>query len=417
MTHLKIGRNISNQFLMRVSNYGRNLGSNLLFLTIFIIIIILRETDLLIYPRLWAEEGKIFYSFARHNTIFDILTSIHVGYITLFNSFVSILQAKIFDVEYVAIVSTYLGFLVQLSPILIILFTSHKFWDSSVKYLICFLIIIQTPPELWLNTTNSHFIFGLITFLILIVHTYQLNSWKKWVFRIFLFFSTLTGPSSMLLTPVFLLKAYYDKTREKWIQALLVTVLSLIQAFVIIYCILYNNQYSRLKQHYNFIQTVYTFFIDHFCLNLTIFPRPIMILLGLLMALYFISLLFKYKNNREYQIFFLSFAFVAVFSTAGSLDMAGSPRYGYIPSGILVILIIQEARNWLQYKRKISYALGVFIIMVFLALNTVFYKSKMDEVYSSNYPKWKNEVKKWRIDVTYKPKIHPFKNILWEVEL
>jgi len=40
-----------------------------------ILLIIAREPALLLHPRLWAEEGSIFYQFALHHSIFEIFTN------------------------------------------------------------------------------------------------------------------------------------------------------------------------------------------------------------------------------------------------------------------------------------------------------------------------------------------------------
>src|ERR1700751_1875389 len=85
-----------------------------------IFLICLREPALILNPRMWAEEGIIFYHFALHHSLYDIFTTVHVGYLTLFNSIVSALQAKIFSIENAAIVSTDRGFLIQRIPVYII---------------------------------------------------------------------------------------------------------------------------------------------------------------------------------------------------------------------------------------------------------------------------------------------------------
>lgn len=393
-----------------------NLSQRLYFILLCIFIITFREIDLLMAPRLWAEEGTIFYSFARHHSLIEIFTTVHVGYLTLFNSIVSTVQAKIFPVEATAIVSTYSGFLVQLIPILIIVFTTHSFWDSQLRKLICLMIIILTPPELWLNTTNSHFIFGLITFLILIIHSDQLSQTKKWIFRILLVLGTLTGPASMLLTPVFFLKSYIDKTREKYIQTTIVSIFTIIQVVLIIYSILYNNQTHRLEQ-FNFYRMVYNFFIDHFSLSLKVLTRPGMYIFGSLISVYFIYLVKRNWRNKEYLVLFISFFLVAFFSTLGSLHMAGSPRYGYIPNCILMMLIAQEFQGWLNNKTKIRYIIGSAIFLFCFTLNAIYYKTRMQEVYNPSFPIWKNEVAKWRIDNNYAPRIHPDIKDLWFVNL
>ena len=375
--------------------------------------IALREPALLLYPRLWAEEGVIFYAFALHHSVWDAFTTAHVGYLTLFNSMISVLQAKVFSVENVAVVSAYMGFLIQLIPVYIIIFTTHTFWNNPLKKIICvFIIIVVAAPELWLNTTNSHFIFGLITFLIMIISAAQLSGIQKHLFRVLLFIGGLTGPASIFLSPVFSLKAYRARSREKYIQAGIISICAIIQAMIILYAILYNNTYHRLS-NYNFRHTMFAFFGDNFSMfphdygsyaNLTIFY--ICLFSGILMSFSYIYLFIKNRKNNEYLIALLSFILVAVFSTLGSLDMAGSPRYAYIPTCILLMVFVSEAFDGKLNRKKYTYIVTA-ILMASLVIHLYYYKSSMKYISSTNFPKWKNEVAKWRADTTYRPIVHP----------
>ena len=377
-----------------------------------ILLIIIREPDLLVSPRLWAEEGFIFYSFALHHSIWDIFTTAHVGYLTLFNSIVSLIQAKAFSIENAATVSTYMGFLVQLIPVYIITFTNNKFWDSALKKVIsAFIVIIVMAPELWVNTTNSHFIFGLITFLIMLVSATELSTFNKYFFRLLLLIGGLTGPASIFFTPTFLLKAYKEKSKEKIIQAGIITLCAFIQACVILYAIFFNNKYNRLTVH-NLKITRYHFIIDNFSLlphsahlNYQLFSVDLTTLFGLLTGCLYIFLLVKYRGKDSYLIPLLSVIVVAIFSTLGSLDMAGGARYAYVPTCVLLIIITSQIFE-LPFT-KINYVV-LPILLICLTTNAIWYRPLIHEwMYKPSAPKWKNEVAKWRADTTYLPKTHP----------
>jgi hypothetical protein len=392
-----------------------NFGFRIALLLCGILIIILREPALLFSPRIWAEEGTIFYAFARHHSVWDIFITVHVGYLTLFNSLVSLLQAKMVSVENAAMISTYMGFLVQIIPVYIISFTKNIFWDNPIKKIICVSIIIFAMPlELWLNTTNSHFIFGLITLLILIISTEGLSVFQKSFFRILLFIGGLTGPASMFFTPVFILKAYRDKNKEKYIQVAILILCSVIQACIIIYCILYNNTYHRLS-HYDLNKTILAFFIDNFALNVFISTSPFKYYLSMCIALFFIYLFAKNIKKFDYLIFVLSFLFVSVLSTLGSLNMAGAPRYSYIPTCILLIAATTAAFEIKKDQVKTQY-FALFLLFFFLALNVKYYRYHIQWIYSPTLPVWKTEVVKWQADTTYHPKACP-DSYEWRVKM
>ena len=383
--------------------------------------IILREPEMFLYPRIWAEEATVFYTFARHHSVLAIFTTAHVGYLTLFNSIVSIIQAKLFSVENAAAVSTYMGFLVQLIPLYIIAFTTHKFWNNPIKKMICVLIVISVmAPELYINTTNSHFILGLITFLIMMISPNTLSRFQKYFFRTLLFLGGLTGPASIFFTPTFLFKAYREKNKEKYIQAGIITVCAIIQACVILYSIFYNNTYNRLSVT-DFKTTRYRFIIDNFTLmphshlfDGQLFSIDHIILIGLLMSGFYAYLFLKNYRNSEYLIALISFIIIAILSTLGSLHMGGGPRYAYIPTCILLIVLMSQF-----FEPKRNY-IALFILVFCLSINVFHYTTNINNwAYKPSYPKWRTEVAKWRLDSTYNPKIHPafYRDDEWRVKL
>ena len=377
-----------------------------------VLLIVFRAPDLLTSPRLWAEEGKVFYVFARQHSFWDVISTAQVGYLTLFNAIVSTLQARLFSVEAAAAVSTYAGLLVQLAPIYLVLSSNHRFWDTPFKKIVAVLIIVLvTPPELWMNTTNSHFMFGLVTFLIMVIPATQHSTGKKWLLRALLVVGNLTGPASMLLTPVFLIKAHAERSREKYIQAAIQFCSALIQAAATIHSLLYVNQYRRLEQ-YDSSRAVFGFFVDHFSLNVMGVGPIWYPVIGFLVAIYFTVLFVRRRGSREHLIFLLSFVLVALFSTVGSLNMLGSPRYGYIPTCILLFLIADEAFGPLAGgggggETRLEHALAVGLLLCSLTFSAICFRLHMVEVHSPNHPAWSDEVAKWRDDPGYKPKIHP----------
>lgn len=389
-------------------------------LVLCLILILYREFSLILTPRLWAEEGSIFLSFAYKSSITDIFTTVHVGYITLFNSIVSFFQAKVFPLELAPIISTAFGLLIQLTPLIIIIYSSYFLWDTIIKKALYLLTIIYiTPSELYLNTTNSHFIFGLSCFLIVLISTKEIGFVKKWLYRIILFVGVFTGPASMLLTPIFLFRAYTEKQKEKYIQAAIMLIGSIIQASIIIYSIKYNefnSNYHRLEIM-DFRISIQSFFIDNFSLRVSDFGRHSRINIGTFIFFYSVFLFFKRMKDKDMALIFASFLIVALFSTAGSLRMAGAPRYAYIPSCILYFIIISELfvtkKNISMFRKSIAFL--IFLLAIFNNINH--YQSGMRGMYSEISPEWNQELAHWKQDNNYKLKIHPQNDLIWDMEL
>lgn len=395
--------------------FSDSLSSRILFFFFCIVLIAFREIDFLIHPRLWGEEGKFFYSFARHHSLFEILTTVQVGYVTLFNSMVSAIQAKLVEPENVPIVSTYLGFIIQLLPVYILTFTAISFFTFPLNRLLSLLSILYTVPELWLNSTNTHFVLGLCVFLISLVSTDQLSGFKKNMFRLLLVLGPLSGPSSMLILPVFYLKYFMEKTKERFIQVIILTGASLVQLGVTAYSILYNNQFNRLHSN-KLEETLKHFMMDHFSLNIKILDPTTAICFGSLVAVCFLFLSIKNRKSKEQLLLTFSFILMAVLSSLGSLKMEGSPRYGFIPTFILMMILMKEFEVWIKSKNLLN-DVGAAFFVFSLSLNIVFYHSRMEDVRNPSYPIWTEEIKIWRKDNSYAPKIHPSYENYWYVNM
>jgi len=229
---------------------------------------------------------------------------------------------------------------------------------------------------------------------------------------------TLTDPISLFLTPLFVMKWHADRRKENCVQAVIQLLCSTIQAGVILYSLLYDNSYARLQFH-NWRVIVKGFFIDHFSLNLVMFNPDCKyrwLIVGILMAAYFIYVCVIRRTSREHFYFLAGFIIVALISTLGSLQAQGGPRYGYVPTCILMIILFAEACSLVRV-RNYSRIIAMVIFTFALTVNGIYYKFRMMESYSPAYPKWKEEVAKWRTNRDYKPIIHPTGSYPWYVNL
>ena len=384
-----------------IKQISDNRISQLALLLIAVLLILFRETGLFLQPRFWAEEGQLFYSLSMHHSFWEVLKMVPVGYPTLFNAITGSLQVKLCSYESAPALSTAFGFLIQLIPVIIVLFTKCEYWNSPAKKIIFVqAIVLFTPPELWLNTTNSHFIFGLSTFLILLIDPQHLTRFARLAFNFIIILSVLSGPESMLLFPFYFWSYSINKNPQRLTQVIIITFCSLIQGSVLIHSLLFSNNYQRLSAN-NVNDVLNAFFADNFSLNT---GRSY---IGMIMLAILVLILFYSKNRSGQTVLIGSFLIVAIFSTLGSLEMKGAPRYSYFPSCILFLLILQFASEY-KYSNLFSVnSLAMLIIIASLGISLAMYKYRMHYVYNSELPVWKNEIIKFRKDSTYRPKIHP----------
>jgi len=378
--------------------------------------IIFREPILIIQPRIWAEEGSIFYSWAANHSFYENFSSALVGYYTGFNFFVASLQS-LFPIDYIAFISTWIGFLIQLIPIYIILNTDHPIWNRYFKkvILVIFYLFI-TPPELMLNTTNSHFIFGLISFQILVVPTENLTNFQRWLFRILLLIGCLSGPSSCFFAPLFFMKAYQNNSKENKIQATIVLFSTMLQFYFILKTILYENQYGRL-QVFDFFNTFDAFIRDNFGCGFDLMGLNDKKNFGLFIFCNTIIIFYRNRKNTVYQYFIYGFVITSILSTLGSLNMEGSLRYSFIPTFMLICIFLNELyRN--SEKNNWIFKIPYIILLIVFTSNLLTYRTSMKTVYNEAYPIFNEEIEKWKLDNNYTIKIHPLTDdFVWEIDL
>jgi hypothetical protein len=368
--------------------------------------IILREPLLLVHARFWAEEGVIFYSSAFLHDFWGNISTVFVGYYTLFNILI-VEFAVLFPLEFGPLVTTLAGLIITLIPVYIIAFTQSVFWDNFIKRLFIILLMITfAPPDVWLNTTNIHCYFGVITFLILLVNYDHCSSAQLWFFRIINPMGILTGPEAMFITPAYLWKAYKERSRENIIQAVITVVFSTIQASIIIYCVLYANNYGRTTS-FSLLRFIAMYFADGFGMLLPIGGYDKMVI-GIPVAIFVAYTVFKRKDIKEVQYLIIAFLTVSVLTVIGALNMYSAPRYSYLPTCILLIFLLYEVLQFVDITSKI-YIVKAWMLIIAFSFNIVYYRSKLlvDTEPVKGPPKWKEEVAHWRKDKSYMPEIRP----------
>ena len=253
--------------------------SILIIFTIFFVVFI-RYPDLVINYRFWGEENIYFEMFLHSDNWVDGFDSmIYPGYYVFFSR-VAALFATFVDLELAPFVTTLIGFSVLVLPILILFLTKCKYWNSLQDKLILslFLIFSCSTGEIWLNSTNVHFIFPVIVFLILLDDNLT-NFTKRLIYSLLLFVSSITGPITLLMSPFFLIKYVQTKHRQFLFYCLILFIAGLIQLSYYIISIEVNTiSPSRFNGEFLSIGKVY-----HSIASNIIFP-----LFG-----YFSSVIFK----------------------------------------------------------------------------------------------------------------------------
>lgn len=351
----------------------------ILFFLWFLLLIIIKNPDLIAHPRFWAEEGAVYFQYAIHHSFFESLFKTHLVYFSLFSNFASILGTLV-PLKNAPLITTLLALVVQLVALLLVVFGNCIYWDNITKKLIiCILILTIPETELRLNTINSQFYLALSVVILLCEPMHEYKVFTRAMVILLLLLAFFTEPVSCFLMPLFLLKAL--QTRNKWdIQVGIVAfVCSIIQASICIYLIIHEPSEARFTNFDigNFIKSYLADFLG--IIKVIGFNDKKNV--GLVLLPYVVYLFWKNAKSKSGLLMAASFFLVTFLSLASALNMSGSPRYGFVPTFILLVLIINEI---FHSSTKWSKNLATIITLVTFTINIIFYQSGIQVSCKSN---------------------------------
>lgn len=195
----------------------------------------LRAPLLLQQPRFWAEEGKVYFSYAYANPIWKALLAPHQGYYHLFAN-VATLLALLVPVRHAPMVTTLLAFASQALPLALVLWGTAPLWRTLPRKVLVMLIILLTPSsgECWLNTINSQFYLALAAALLLLEDPPS-EAVRRWIYRGILALAALSGPVTAFLALLFIVRGWARRREpEAGIQAWVVAAGAMLQAGIIL---------------------------------------------------------------------------------------------------------------------------------------------------------------------------------------
>lgn len=396
-----------------ISNAQSKLSLKYSWLLLFwcLVVIVLRNPSLIAHPRFWAEEGEVYFQYAIHHTYLESLFKTHLGYFSLFSNSASILGTLV-PLKTAPAVTTFLALVVQLIPMLLVVFGTSAYWDNvSKKIIICVLILTIPEAEIWLNTINSQFYLALSTVILLCEPTHEYRASSRAMVIVLLLLAFFSGPVSCFIAPLYVLKAYH--TRSNWDTkiGMVAFVCAIIQASICIYLIKYEPSEARFTNFdsSNFVKSYLADFLG--IIKVVGFNDKKNV--GLALLPYVAYIFWINSKTRNGLLIVMSFLLLTFLSLGSALNMSGSPRYGFVPTFILFVLIINEIFN---SSKSWSKNLAAIITIVMFTINIIFYQQGIQN--NSNCYNWKDEVQLWENDSNYKPRISPCTGAkTWEVVL
>jgi hypothetical protein len=345
--------------------YRRN---RLLLIALFALLVLLKIPSLM-EGRLWAEDG-LFLTDALRLPWWQALTTPHTGYIDVTASTAMLVATHLVDLPNVPLISVGMALLIQVCPA-ILLVTSRCWWLQSWAMIVALLLVLLPPltSEIWLSPVTSQYHLMLCTGLILGL---DLGSGRRILFQNFLLgVAGLTGPGPALVAPLFVLRAWIDRSWPRAIQAMVISAGALIE--VAIFC-----THPEVNRHLSiglplFLQVIYLKHILVPLLGLHAAFVPINEL-ALAVPLLFFGLAFAAlkSQSREVPWLFAAAMTMMVLSYLGSLGTKAEllnvffgQRYYYAPQVLIGLTLLGVARTGQpKIMRSVASALTGWLILV-----------------------------------------------------
>ncbi len=412
-------------------------------------LIVGRAPGLLLAPRLWAEEGTRYftyaYYFANSPAWYRGFVNIQRGYFALWPNVSTTIAANFVAIEQVPLVTTVLALSVQLSVFAIMLWGTSTLWSTPGRKLGGVLLILFAPlsGEVWLNTINSQFIFALITFLIL--HTKPAISRSAiWAYRGGLGLAGLTGVAACVLTPLFLIKALAEHTRERVVQMSILTGCACFHIFILLQsaaepgasvatrwtplewqtlvAIMWTQSLGLIVVGLEHTRGFFTVITAVRTLDPIRFTLLCSAILGV--ELFFLLLLrASMRLQRHEQLTLIgSYLSLMILSIFGSLNPdkfelvypGVGQRYFYAPNAILLLVMLAHLPTPLAlHKHKLHWPSLLLTALLTVALGWGVWQYQTTLLVNSG-PNWREQVQMWRVDSMHQIEIWPAG---WKIQL
>jgi len=186
-------------------------------------LIVWRAPNLFAYPRIWAEEGAVYLSYAINHGWWQTLIASHQGYYSLWPNLATLMAAKLVPLHHAAVITTLFAFLGQLIPLALALWGKGRLWSRPAAKAALAGLILLTPAtgEVWLNSINNQFFWAISGVLLLTEDLSAAGPVRKWIYRGLLALCALNTPLIAFMAPLFILRAVREKSGEAWVHAAL----------------------------------------------------------------------------------------------------------------------------------------------------------------------------------------------------
>lgn len=395
-----------------------------------------RCPDLLLHPRFFAEEGSTYFAFAYQTDFIDNLLTAHYGYYTLYNQLATSLATYV-PLDHAPLVTTLLALCIQIGISLYVLWGNIPLLQPLLRRSILAIAIpLISWPGHWLTIIGSQCWLGAGTFLLLL-SVGRSGRWRSILARgSYLLLAGLTGVVSCFLLPAYLWRAVKEKSKEFAAYSTILGSCLLLQGGVLLAA--YYSRSPDIAARFTsgspvtaLGKTIVYLFATPFTGRAIYEQRPLVelvsatrsavenllairllindlflvpVMVGIAICIALLLLLWQNRSRLEMQLIAISLVSVCALSNLCSVNSSGGPRYYFIPSLILLCLLLAEG---LKRHRLLGAVTSLLLLSTLLANGLEFRSVMYRQVYHPHYPNWHTEVMRWRQSPTEQLNIWP----------
>jgi hypothetical protein len=380
-----------------------------------------RIPEILSKGRFWAEEGQIFFVNALEHPWYKALFLSYGGYLNITANLAGVLAHYLVPLRAAPYVTSIFGLIIQCCPAVLICFSAKasQSWLSTRSALITALLVVLTLPasqEVWLSSIGSQVHLNLCVGLILVLGSG--GTWYRNFQRVLLVLAPLSGPGGSFLIPLFYLRAYLERSRERLIQAAILTAACIVQILFFLHAqerVLGCD--PRLFIGIVFVKHLLVPFwglpaSDTFCAFLKsewISHKISPVITAYTIGFFAIWTAILWREKKSEPIWFflagVTFASLAYFGALGdkSFLLLAQPgaRYSFAPQILFELSFVSMAFMSTGLVRNLSRCLCVWLLVI--ALREYF----MTPPVFRDGPSWRSELRLWKKDPLYAPRAWP----------
>ncbi len=214
--------------LQRLAFSSPGTAEKSIYLAVFALLVASRIPVVFLEGRFWAEDGLVYFRAGWELPWRQALFLVYAGYLNLAASLTGVVTAKAITWHWLSLadapfITTSLALALQCVPAAIILTSSESFLRARLATISALLLVMLAPisQEVWISAALSQFHLAFAATLILAFAVPRHTGATCFQLTI-LILAALSGPATWMLTPLFLLRAIFDRSTGRWLQLIAV---------------------------------------------------------------------------------------------------------------------------------------------------------------------------------------------------